>query len=259
MFWGRYADLGSLQGIVFGVFISSLIYLFLFMLLDFGLTEKAHDYVIAFLVTASTVFAAGIALRGSRAQILQAESLEEVRRLRSLSAAVATLPLALSNIADACMNNMKRHFDANDLASGGPQVTEFASIDAETMVTLKECIQFSDAVTRGKMQSVIRSYQVLRSRNEGLQIGHHIQAHQQNIAADHKQVNDVLHWAALHALTAHMFAFARGEVESVPQAWDSDQVKAAMWLAGVDFYAFPNIGKLYEARRNGGRLAMFDA
>ncbi|MCA0048198.1 hypothetical protein LB577_14725 [Mesorhizobium sp. B283B1A] len=257
MFWGRLHGAKFLDGAAFGAFLSSVFFLILFWLIDIADGEPWHQYLTALMVTVATLGAASIAVYTSRIQIQQNGDQERQRQEKSNRAAVAMLPLALSNMSEVCCNNMKRHFSAEDLVLGGAPVMEFMAIDSETVAILKECIQFGDDYTQMKLANMIRAYQVLRARNEGIRPGRHVRPDQQSVAIDHELTNDVLHWATLHALVDNAYSYARGEVETIARDWDKDLVRNAMETNGIDMETFPNINAIYESRLEKGRLEMF--
>lgn len=257
MFWRRLLDVKFLDGAAFGAFLASIFFLLLFWAIDIADGQPYHEYLTTLLVTVATLGAASAAVYASRIQIQQSSDHERDRQDKSIRAAVAMLPLALSNMSEVCRNNIKRHFAAVDLMFGGPQVTGFMTLDSETIAILKECIQYGDRYSQMKLANMIRTFQVLRARNEGMHPGRHVRPNQTNIGVDHESINDVLHWATLHALVDNTFAYARGETDSIPQDWDRDLVRTALVTNGIELDTFPNLRAMYETRLAGSRLEMF--
>lgn len=256
-FWNKYKSFDSIHGIAFGSFITSIVFILFIAAFNSDVDDIHHQYYIAFFITLSTIFAASLALRASRAQLNHANNLERQRIEHSVNAASAMLPLALSNIASACMHNIRRNFDARNLEFGAVQAEYFQSIDSETMSIIKECIPYSSKNLRQYLLIIIRTYQVLRARDSTISIERLIATNNAAIGIDHNRATDVLNWAALHAQTEHLFAYSRGETSTVSAEWDKNRVGSALRIAHVYFETFPNIGTIYETRRREDRLAMF--
>ncbi len=158
-----------------------------------------------------TLAAAGLALWGISNQIQSNVRMAERARIAKLDAARTSLPIVLSNIVDLC----EERFHA--LANGRLEQPKDArwEITEFELSTLKECIEHATGVEKELMQQIIRVYQVLVVRWDGLEEVVNLFTSKAVRKTDtawldrHIQISAITDWVALKAISESLFKFAR--------------------------------------------------
>lgn len=247
-----------LDGVALGALLATILFLTLFIAIDASPSEVYHQYVIAFLVTVGSLFAASLAILGVKAQIRSSLQMAEERRIRSLRAAAAMLPQALSKFSHVCQSNIRRHFQQANLTPDGAALYQpnLVEADDDTFAALRECVLYVDESSYERLLYLFRAYQVLIARGNNLIAQPLLAPGVTDLTADaHSRITDVINWAVLDAATLSMFRFARGQDETI-RVHNPDSVLASMFLSGVLTDQYPLLQEIYLSRLDYNRLGL---
>ncbi|UVC10174.1 hypothetical protein IHQ71_06095 [Rhizobium sp. TH2] len=259
MKYAREKQVSSLRSFVDGAFWTTIVFLTVFMLLDFKLSEAAWIGMLGSIVVAIfTIAAAWFALAGSRAQINQNYDLEEERRLNSLIAARAVLPAILSEMITAAQNNIRLSFEPGHgpIGSKLPDATFFMPIPTDLIPPYKQCIEHADPCSQERLANVLRYFQVEQARHRSREI-QQLQPALQKVAYTvqmHDAISSAIGWAVIHALIGDIFKYARGSQPSIPMSLDANKVREAFLLAEITLEMYPNLVEILEGRINAGSI-----
>ena len=115
-------------------------------------------------------------------------------------------------------------------------IRERLRLSSETMETLKNCIRSADEITRDWLTVIIANYQVYYSRSERLIPSAPVhQPNGENVFAP-AQEDALIDWATFHALTEHIFPFARPRGHPVSETLDVDRIRSAFFIANYGLY-----------------------
>lgn len=201
-----------------------------------------------------TIGAGYLAFIGVRNQIQDTGDIETENREATHVADRAMLPLALTRMIDVCENNIRRNYDPADLIFGGGPATTLKEFDAESMAIMEEAIKSAPKANKEALAHIIRLYQVVRARTSAVDGKALATPHLDDPMKDWDRNNDALNWAAVGAVVGHAFPYARSMAAGINRASDPDTVRSALLGAGLDFDIFPNLGKLFDTRRQRGGL-----
>ncbi|GGG15434.1 hypothetical protein GCM10010924_50620 [Rhizobium wenxiniae] len=248
-----------LEGVALGAFLATLAFLFAFMLIDFKLSND--DWVGFFgniVVALFSIGAAWLALQGNKAQLQQAADLEEERRRRSLAAARAMLPAVLSEICQVAQNNLRLRFvpGHGPIGSELPAATVFQSMPESVIPVLKEVIQYADPASQDRLSNILRHFQVFEARRTGTETAVLQPLVTEGQLLTHNAISEVLGWAAVYAMAASAFEFARGTSSSIPPAITAADVRRALFSASIVLENYPLLVQILDARAQGGRLEL---
>jgi hypothetical protein len=190
------------------------------------------------LVAAAAAF---FTVRGLREQIHQTQKLANDGRQRRARAARATLPLALSQLAQYATSCIKELYDLRPyFRAGGSEARaqreeRFAAwilppLSENILTSLKECIEFEKDEPAQAITSLICHLQIQRSR-----LMEYISRARLNNGVDHSLLDNIEHamWdaAEVHARTSTLFPFSRG-YPAGSFAVTRERVYEALSLAG---------------------------
>ncbi|MDF2372675.1 MAG: hypothetical protein P1V21_17970 [Rhizobiaceae bacterium] len=247
-----------LDGLALGALVSTLLFLVLFMVLDFHLDDDKWVSLLGNIVVA--LFSSGaalIALRGIRLQVSQAAKREEDRRERSLAAARAMLPATLSELCQIALNNMRLRFETGGEPIGIdlPPPTDFHPLPDHVIPILKDVIQHADPISQERLSNILRHFQVLQARRVGADIST-IAPNNGDVSSvpDHNAISDAMSWAVVYSLVADAFGYARGSQSSIPESVNADRVREAFIHGGVVLESYPNVENILNIRSAEGRL-----
>jgi hypothetical protein len=164
------------------------------------------------------LFAAYFTIRRLGEQIHQTQKLADDQRRRRARAARATLPLALSQLAQysiTCIQelyHLRRYFRAD--GSLGQEVEEIAAwslppLSDNILTSLKECIEFVDDESAQAITILISHLQIQRSRVMEYISRAHINDEMRVLKWSNIE-QDMWDSAEVHARTSTLFPFARG-------------------------------------------------
>lgn len=255
----RRKPVSYLEGVALGLFLATLAFLFVFMLIDFHLAND--DWVSFFgniVVALFSIGAAWLALQGNKAQLQQSADFEEERRLRSLAAARAMLPAILSEICQVAQNNLRLCFAPGHEPIGSelPPATVFRSLPDGVIPVLKEVIQYADRSTQDRLSNILRHFQVFEARRTGTEAA----VLEPNVTNRplpvYHAISEALGWAAVHAMAENAFNFARGTASYVPNSIGREDVRRAFFTSGIMMEMYPNLAEVFELRAQDGRLEL---
>lgn len=236
-----------LDGLALGLFIAAVGICFFFWMVQVDIRGRFDDYFIALLTAAAAIGAGYIAVLGIRAQIAHADQLERRRRDGSFKAASAMLPLALSELSEASLNNIRRHFNVDDLFPGTLPVDEFAVFPREALEIVRSCIEFADEKSRQELAYLIRGYQILAARADTVARGRRITTDTQGNMIEMGRIGDAVNWAEMHATISNAFEYARGQRDTI-RPFEYRMTWSAFLQAGLSHGDFPHLEVLLERR-----------
>jgi hypothetical protein len=253
----RLKQITYLDGFAAGAFWTTLVFLIVFMILDFPISEPAWIGMLgSFIVALFTIGAAFFALKGNRLQIMQTNDIEDERGRNSLVAAKAVLPAILSEISTVASNNLRLRFQAAHTSSGFglSPATVFQPLPENIIPGLKECIEHADEVSQDRLANILRYFQVLQARRHFADICL-IPTQTTALTPDtHNAISDAIGWATVYALVSEAFPFARGALSPIPSALNPDRVRGAFLSAGIMLDNYPNLQTILEDRIAANRL-----
>lgn len=157
-----------------------------------------------------------------RKQIRQTQTLADDRRRRRERAALATLPLALSELSEYASSCIKELYDIRpyfkagvtttiDMSERQRRLTAWAlpPLSNDLLSSLKECIEFADDAPAQAMISLIRHLQIQRTRlRDYISRAHGNNPSHLLVLAN---IEGAMYGAAeVHARASALFSFARG-------------------------------------------------
>lgn len=254
---GREGDADRwLDGFAAGLLAATIFTCLFFWMVGADMRGRFDQYFIALLTAAAALVAAVIAVWGIRAQIDHAMNIEHQRRDASRHAAKAMLPLALAELHEASLSNVRRHFDPADIISDAPHTDEMTPFSLEALGTIRSCIEFADPRSRDELAYVVRAYQILAARDKYDGSSRKIRPDRElgNLGG-YGRVGNAVDWASLHASIANAFEYARGIREAIPP-FDPANAWAAFLQAGISEGDFPAIETLIDRRIAEGRIRL---
>lgn len=254
-------ELAALRKFIDGAFFATIVFLLLFMMIDFNIKNEAWISVFgSFVVAAFTIAAAWVALRGNRIQIAQNEDLENQRRMNSLIAAKAVLPSILSELSAIAQNNLLLNFPQNKAPKGNPvpKPTKFLRVPESVLPALKECIQHSDPISQERLANILRHFQVYDARQKRNSSGFLTPQYTANPPKptynEMTAISSAIGWAVIYALISDAYDFARGSKQPIPATVTSDRVKGAFLTVGIMLEFYPALQTTLNGRIDRGRL-----
>lgn len=244
---GRPPALGWLNGFALGLLIGVGAFCVVLAGIDTVPKEYFHLYLIAALTVGGTILAAWIALKSVQAQVHSAIEIADGQRQRELRASAALLPLALSRFVATCEHNIRRHFVSGQLIG---EQREFGGslqvIDDDVLRAIRDCIVHVDDASHEHLLYLFRAYQVLLARDLETTTFFLLSDREEetNYEIEHR-ASDAINWAVLHAAASGIFAFARGETNSI-SAYDPTVVRNAFAQAGIVLEAYPLVHRKIE-------------
>lgn len=163
-----------------------------------------------------------LALSGNLANINNANVLAQHERTAKLKADRAVLPLALTKIVQVAHDGMSFSLKDDSFyksAKNADLVARQLALDEVVLTTLKQCIEFSDPLTQRWISALIANFQVSNSRLVGAI------ADPDRVVSEGNKRESAFDWAAIYALTIHLFKFARGSLEQVPEKLDVNNIR----------------------------------
>ncbi|RAX43470.1 hypothetical protein [Rhizobium tropici] len=248
-----------MDGVALGAFISTLVFLVAFTMIDFHL--KDDDWVSFFgniVVALFSIGAALFALQGNKAQIRQAYEIEEERRQRSLAAARAVLPAILSELCLIALNNMRLRFAEGHQPVGYelPPAVVFQTVPDHCISVLKEVIENADLISQERLSNLLRHFQVFQARRTGTEAAIILPHVAELSLPAYSAISEVIGWAVVYAMTTSAFGFARGTQAAIPSAVEVPEVRNAFFSAGVVLEIYPNLEQILALRAEEGRLEL---
>lgn len=245
-----------LDGFAAGLLTSTIFACLFFWARGAEATSRFDDYFIALLTAAAALAAAVIAVWGIRAQIDHAAGVESERRDASRHSAKAMLPLALAELYEASLSNIRRHFDPNDIISDAPPVDDLTPFSLEALGTLRSCIEYADPRSRDELAYIIRAYQILAARDASYRGARKIAPDRElgNLGG-YGRLADAVDWASLHASISLAFEYARG-IQDTIVPFDPSLVWGSFLQAGLSEGDFPSVETLVDKRTAAGRIRL---
>jgi hypothetical protein len=241
------------DGIALGVFLTLLVVFSLALLFDFRFFGNDADDYIQTLVTSVVAMGAGyLALWGIRHQVQQNFEVEEARRLNSLRAARASLPLALSDLVSTAQKVLGRILDGT-AKSPEELVTSISS--PTVLETISKCIEYSDTKSADRLAQIIRYIQLVRARFDVSHFANVYPPNEQDWGVlGHNRTSYIVDWAVLVAICNSAFGFARGSVPTIPSQISLADVSNALTTAHVFIEQYPRLEEMIVTRSEAGRL-----
>ncbi len=228
-----------LDGLALGLAIGAIAMCGLFWALDAeNLDTKVEVMDFATLIV--PLIAAYLALRGISNQIRHSSDLDEKARLAKLDAAKAVLPLVLSSLLKISKNR------ALAIAVGQQNPVWAANfvLTPDEILTMKDCIQFSDGRSKKLLEQAIRIYQVLCTRYELLDwseedslfsITSITSEEDGRYFSRRKRYSAIYDWVVLNQLAGALLYFARTGEEPISDAdIRLEAIKELRWISSSD-------------------------
>ncbi len=171
-------------GFYFGLF-------YIWFLTGWEIQETSTSVINTLITVTASLLAAGAAIA---AAVYDSEN----KRIASLKAARATLPLALSNLSQACTNGAIYSYCRHPKK---PETVSF-EVPSDTIEIFKACIEYSDPISARWLSAILARFQVLTSRTSNPTFE----------GSDRKMAAD---WLLLERVIGHCFSFARSPDSSV--------------------------------------------
>lgn len=194
----RNFSLGALTGVFLGIAF--------FVVVEEDLSDEYKKYLTYGISALVALLGSGIALAGVLTSIDNQNKIFQETRKKSLLASKALLPLALSRLHEIAENGTTIALEEDAFLNNpdnAPIVRERLEIDEATMKILKECIEFSDEVTRKWLTIIFSRYQVARSRIVGSIEDRH------RVITDTTRGDHAYDWEVIRAIIGHLFEYAR--------------------------------------------------
>lgn len=183
-------------------------------------------------------------------QIAHAQEMENERRLRSMYAARAMMPQALSIIcryAKECGAALRETADGvapgDDYEWGPVPVGLFPAIPESSMPILKECAQFGDKHIQLSIAKLIQTLQVQAARLTPLDEA--LGANFMGRAYFYDRIDDVLE---VYARADVLFPYARMETDEAPSTPTLNNMSAAAHLCGFMRQQWPELDAMIQRR-----------
>lgn len=169
--------------------------------------SNAERYLPALIAAGATLVSATVAVAGVLRNIRNQNILAEHARFRKLTAARASLPLALSELSKLSENHIAR------LSNGDKQV-ESGSEEISTAAheTLKLVIEHANEPTQKSLSFLLMAYQVLQAsyhEEKAPEPYDNPETEAAQLLAKHHRASGIISWAAFKALVAVQFQYAR--------------------------------------------------
>lgn len=237
----------GLENFVAGLTLASLFYLIAFQFIDLGLDRNGIFVTTALMAITGTLTAAWIALKTN-------SNSDKKRRIAKLKAEKAVLPLALSNICNVCLANMKMHNPAYHTNNA-----VYEEIETTTINTIKACIEFADGYSQKHLANIIKTYQVLLSRGRGVKIISLTKFIPMVISTpeDLQANRTVMNWAVLYALSSQALGYSRDEVEIIPQGSIDQDVQAVFQFSEIFLDFNPELQDLFDQKLKNDSFEIF--
>ena len=176
---------------------------------QFVLLER---YLPPLLTAAATLASASFAIAGVRWNIQNQNILAHDMRCRKLSAARASLPLALSEFVDLCDKHISHHANNTDQVIQGSESLSDTAHD-----TLKAVIENAEPETQHALSFLLMAYQVMLSRyfSKKSENKDEFDSEASRTLAKHNHASDIIYWASLKALASIQFGYARTKIEPI--------------------------------------------
>ena len=259
-----------IDGIAFGVFLTAIAFLVLFLFIDIGLTSESrigflgNIFVAIFSLAAALIALGGIQSQISHASKIEAErrlhtdNIEEERRHNSLTAAKAFLPSMLSTLSSIAINNLRLDFGPGPTIIGNqlPVAEAYIPLPTDIIPAFKECIQHAEQPSQQRLSNILSHFQVSDARQTSLTtetIQENIQLNETNMDT-HNAIKLTIGWAVVHALVNEAFHYARSGKVEIPPAVDPANVRSAFVQAQIYLENYPNVEAILQDRIDGNRL-----
>jgi hypothetical protein len=202
-----------------------------------------------------TLIAAGVALlaawiawKNVGRQIANAATLEAQRRVRKHSALRAVLPLDLSSVLEythrttAGLRVLLEQVDDGLLPRRGIRIPNFPSVPADTIQSLAEFIEYSDALDPHLIETLISRIQIQESRVRSMTANLSEERSDEYIS-EHTLIGRIIDAAAVYARGSVAFDYARRRSDDLPLDVDWEAVRSALRNMRIWQDDFP---KVYE-------------
>lgn len=226
----------QVAGIFFGFILGVLIISFLIFIFNLDNVDSiVRENSFSAISTFATLIAGAMAYLGIQKQIQKSEDLMLRENFESLRAARAMLPVALSKVTEVCRENLYGYFET---PSGIK--TKLQLIDSDSLQTIKECIKFADDISGERLAQILRIYQILLARHNDEWFLHPLKPHKRDdMDVDHSQIDQMVNWAVLDAISGSAYSYARGGMKTIPQTIDGISLFEVFHINGGNHEDYP--------------------
>ena len=239
-----------LEGFLFGTSVSGLLLLIFIILTDAHVRNSVIQHFPEMITTLGSLIAAYIAIKGVSHQIQANIEIENSRRQSQFVASRASLPLALSQLHDACRGAIAFTYKMDrSTERAAEDATAFIMPEAALLI-LKECISYSDVQSASRLANVIRHYQVVYSRT--------ITSYEESKVSQSPFTN-TLDWGVVVLLIEDCDGFARGNSSNIPIKIDDASLHSVFsrFLHDIDFWNDQGFMDALKRRISEGELEFF--
>lgn len=190
---------------------------------------------------------AWLTLRGIRDQNQININIFEKTEYQKVAAAKSMLPLLLSEISDTAQHNIQRNFPEDIFPYGTEIQREFKQLDSETIGRIRDYAPlFSQEISK-RLSNIISSYQVLKSRDLKRR-NTLIDDSAKFSVGENGAIDSAIRWAAIHCMADSLYPFARGATEGQIENITAEDIKGALFSAGIVTVDNEKLEKIINSR-----------
>lgn len=243
------------DGAVVGTLVTSAVVLVFLWITD-AVSADLKNVLPEILAVLATVAAAFLALSGVQRSLNSSSEARREERRCKLEAASATLPLVLSVLFDLCDGQIRALLSGKSVTSG----STLKVIDGDIMVTLKECIEYSDGATKNAIREIIIGLQV--ANDSMIQSDLHGAIDEVDLKFDKRfRYVCISKWLSLRVLIASLFDFSRTgrPLKDRPEVLESTLLGLELLdLDGWMLMNDPDFANFVHSRRRLGKVGFSD-
>ena len=229
MKYSSFGKIRHLEGFLFGTSVFGLVLLIFAIVTDSQIRNTVIQHLPEMITALGSLIAAYLAVKGISHQVQSKIEIETSRRKSQLEAAKASLPLALSELHDACRSAIRFTYQTDRHADGVVEGSKAFAMSESALAILKECISYSDAKSAVRLANVIRHYQVSYSRT--------VSSYEEPTVIQ-AQFTNTFDWAVVLLLVEDCYEFARGISETIPAKITKGSLSSVFWFFnGIEFSA----------------------
>jgi hypothetical protein len=197
-----------LSNIVLGILLGSIFAFSIALVFDADIQDGLKKFYTSLLTSITTVIAAVFALSGVLANIDNQNIIANQSKSRSLAAAKAVLPLALSQMSAVARRGSSISLDISTSNQSAELLISQLKLPAEIIPAIRDSIQHSNQCNGERLANLIRTYQVLFSRSERWLR----EAYRPLL----QQYDNSVDWAIFYRLVEDCYEYARAESQDIP-------------------------------------------
>lgn len=218
MIRGRFKSFEFWDGFVFGVFFISMLAC-IFLLIFNNIFDIENQVMATFLGVTVAILSIFVSIR--RQNNLNQDNLNN-----ELASARVVLPLAISELYRVAQIGIQLAAGLHqNRASEKSEIMEILKISPDSLAALRDCVKFSDEITRDWISVMLARYQVYYSRSESL-ADSAIEYEFDGVPKPGSlRLNIALDWCTLRCLVEHLYPYARSSRSQVAERLNPDRIR----------------------------------